>query len=327
MAHGILIAGLLLVLAGSELAMRGGVGLARAFDVPALFTGVLVIALLTVAPELFVTFRAVTMQRPELALSAVIGSTILNLTFVLGLGALGQPMASPPKVVFRDGLALAIGALGLAGCALAGGLNRAVGAGALVLFGLYIVIVFISDWRRAPEHSVGLARAIYRSRNEIPSEMASLLVLVVGLVLLALGAHLGVWGARELAGELGWSETTIGLIVLAAGISAPKLFTTLYVAVRGDTIIAVGALLTGAVFNLGLVLGLVALVRPMAIPAVLAWRDVLILAGIALLLLPLLAMRWRLSRPRGILLILAYGCYLGFLLWRQGLPLPWGFSL
>jgi len=54
-------------------------------------------------------------------------------------------------------------------------------------------------------------------------------------------------------------------------------------------------------------------------------RDVYILAGIGLILMPLLAMRWRLSRPRGVLLIAAYGCYLAFLLWRQGLPLPLGF--
>lgn len=325
MAHGILIAGLLLILIGSEVAIRGGVGLTRFFDVPPLVTGVLVIAVLVVAPELFVTFRAVTMGRPEMALGGLLGSIILNLTFVLGLGALIQPMASPPKIVFREGLALLIGAAGLIACALSGVLSRSAGAAALVAFALYVGVVFISDWRRAPEHSVSLARALYRTHGDIPSAVVSVLVLAVGLIMIALGAHLSVWGARELAAELGWSETTIGLIVLAAGLSAPKVLTTLWVAVRGDTTIAVGALLGAAVFSLSLVLGLVALFHPMVFPAMLAEREIYILAGVAVVLIPLLAMRWRLSRPRGILLILAYGCYLGFLLWRQGLPLPWGF--
>lgn len=325
MAHGILIAGLLLVLIGSEVAMRGGVGLARAFDLPPLVIGAVVIALLTVAPELFVTFRAVTMGRPELALGGLFGAIILNLTFVVGLGALIQPMSSPPKMVFRDGTALLIAALGVLACALTGALPRLAGVAALLGFALYNVVVFATDWRRAPEHSVGLARALYRSRGEIPSTMAALLVLVLGLAAMALGSHLGVWGARELAEDLGWSETTIGLIVLAAGLSAPKLLTTLYVAIRGDSGIAVGSLLSAAVFCLTLVLGVVVLFQPVQIPAGFAVQDIPILAGITFVLIPLLAMRWRLSRPRGLLLILAYGCYLAFLLWRQGLPLPWGF--
>jgi len=113
--------------------------------------------------------------------------------------------------------------------------------------------------------------------------------------------------------------------VIAAGLSSPKLLLTLSAAVRGHTTIAVGQLLGAAAFNLTLVLGLVALTRRMNFPADLAGRDVYILAGAGLILMPLLAMRWRLSRPRGVLLIAAYGCYLAFLLWRQGLPLPLGF--
>ncbi|GAA0571181.1 sodium:calcium antiporter [Rhizomicrobium electricum] len=325
MAHGVLIAAFLLVLIGSELAVRGGVGLARWFDVPPLVTGILVVAVLTVAPELFVTFRAVTMGRPEMALGGLIGSNILNLLFVMGLGALIHPMASPPKVVFRDGGALLLAALGLIGCALAGGVSRVAGALMLAAFAGYVVLVFATDWRRAPEHSVPLARALFRSEGPMPSTTGSFVVLVLGFIMIALGAHLGVVGAINFAAELGWSETTIGLIVISAGLSSPKLLLTLWSAVRGHTSVAVGQLAGAGVFSFTLVLGLIALFWPMAFPAALASRDVYILAAIALVLMPLLAMRWRLSRPRGILLILAYGCYLAFVLWRQGLPLPWEF--
>jgi cation:H+ antiporter len=325
MAHGVLIAGLLLVLIGSELAIRGGVGLARQFGVPPLATGILVVAVFTVAPELFVTIRAAGIGHPDLALGGLIGTNILNLLFVLGLGALIQPMASPPKVVFRDGLALLLAVIGLVVCALTGGVSRVAGAVMLAGFAGYIALVFITDWRRAPEHSVPLARALFRSEGKLPSITAALLLMVLGFILLALGAHLGVIGAIHLNDELGWSETTIGLIVLAAGLSAPKLMLTLWAAVRGHTSIAVGQVLGAGAFGFSLVLGVTALISPMAFPAELATRDVYILAAIGLVLIPLLAMRWRLSRPRGILLILAYGCYLGFLLWRQHLPLPWGF--
>jgi cation:H+ antiporter len=324
MAHGLLIAGLLLILIGSELTVRGGVGLARQFDVPPLATGILVVAILTVAPEFFVTFRAATIGRPEMALGGLIGSNILNLLFVMGLGALIHPMASPPKVVFRDGGVLLLATLGLIGCAAVGAVSRAAGGLMLVAFIGYVALVFVTDWRRAPEHSVPLARALFRSEGEMPSTTGSFVLLVLGLIMLALGAHLGVLGAISVAAELGWSETTIGLIVIAAGLSSPKLLLTLWAAVRNHTSIAVGQLAGAGVFSFSLVLGIVALIRPMAFPAAMAAREAYILAAIALVLVPLLAMRWRLSRPRGVLLILAYGCYLAFVLWRQGVPLPWG---
>lgn len=116
----------------------------------------------------------------------------------------------------------------------------------------------------------------------------------------------------------------IGLTVMAAGLSSPKLLVTLIAAVRGQTTIAVGQLLGACAFNLTLVLGLVALVHPFAMPKQFREADVFVLAGVCSVLLPLLAMRWRLSRPRGMLLILAYGAYIGYLLVREGLPLPWG---
>lgn len=325
MADGVLIAGFLLLLIGSELTVRGGVGLARQFGVPPLYTGILVVAVLTVAPDFFVTMRAASMGRPEMALSGLIGTNILNLLFVMGLGALIHPMASPPKVVFRDGGALLLATLGLIGCAALGAVSRVAGALMLLAFAVYILLVFITDWRRAPEHSVPLARALFRSEGPMPSITGSFLVLVLGLVMVVLGGHLAVVGAISFAGELGWSDTTVGLIVIAAGLSSPKLLLTLWAAVRGRTTVAVGKLAGAGIFSFTLVLGIISLFWPMAFPAALASRDVYILAAVALALMPLLAMRWRLSRPRGILLILAYGCYLGFVLWRQGMPLPWSF--
>ncbi len=325
MVHGILIAGLLLVLIGSELTIRGAVGLARQFDVPPLIVGIVVVAVLTVMPELFVTIRAATMGRPELALGGLIGANILNLLLVMGLGALIHPMASPPKVVFRDGSALLLACLGLIGCAATGEVSRVAGAVMVAAFAAYVALIFFTEWRRAPEHSVPLARAMFRSEGKIPSLTGSFFLMILGFILLALGAHLSVLGAIHLATELGWSETTIGLIVIAAGLSSPKLVLTLWAAVRSHTTIAVGQLLGAGAFSLTLVLGLTSLIWPLAFPAALAARDVYILAGVALVLMPLLAMRWRLSRPRGILLIVAYGCYLAFVLWRQGLPLPHSF--
>jgi cation:H+ antiporter len=328
MANGILIAGLLLLLVGSGAVMRGGVGVARFFDVSLLWTGAVVIASLTVAPELFVSLRAATMGAPALALGGLIGTNIANLLFVMGLGALIHPMASPPKVVFRDGGTMLLASLGLIACALAGIVSRQAGILMILVLIGYVGVVFITDWRRTPDHSIPQARALYRSQGEIPSLIGSLFLFFTGLILLGLGAHFSVVGSLAFAREWGWDPTTVGLTILAAALSLPKLFGTFVAATREQTNVAVGQLLGAGVFGLLGVLGITAVVTPLAFHTTFAETDVYVLAGASVVLLPLLAMRWRLSRPRGVLLIAAYGCYLAYVLWRQGLPIPdhwpWG---
>jgi cation:H+ antiporter len=323
MAHWILAASLLLILLGSEAAIRGGVGLARAFDFSPLVIGVLVIATATSLPVLFVSLRATTAGAPGLALGGIAGTSILNILFVMGLGALIHPMASPPKVVFRDGGAMLLAAAALILFSLGGSLSSQEGALLLAGFAAYIALVFVTDWRRTPDHSVAQARAEYRSQGEIPSVIGASFVLLAGIVMLMLGAHFMVSGSIAFAREWRLDETAMGLTVVAAGLSLPMLVVTLVAAFRGYAGIAVGQLIGAAVFNLCGVLGVTALVTPLKVPAMLIQTDFIVLAVASAVLVPLLALRWRLSRPRGVLLILAYGCYLAFVVWRQGLlPLP-----
>lgn len=324
MANGFLIAGLFLILIASEVILRGAVGVARQFDIPPLYTGIFVIGLLTVLPELVITIRAAELGHADLAVGGLIGTSLFDLLFVLGLGALIHPMASPPKIVFRDGGALLIAGLGLLAAMVSGTITRWEGFLLLAGFAAYLALVLITDWRRAPDHSVPLARALFRSEGEMPSLTGAFFFVLIGLIGLGLGTHLGLLGAVHLAGELGWSESTVGLLLIAAGLSSPKLLVTLVAAVRGETAIAVGQLLGACVFNLTAVLGLTALIHPLVLSPSLV-TDSAVLAAAGLIVLPVLAMRWRLSRPRGVLLLIAYGCYVGVLLVRQGLPpLPWG---
>jgi cation:H+ antiporter len=326
MAHWILIAGLALIVLGSEAAIRGGVGLSRVFGIPPLFTGVFVIAVATSAPELFVSLRAATMDASDIVLGGLIGTNILNILLVLGLGALIQPMVSAPKVVVRDVGAMLLAGLIVAFFLIGGGVARTAGIVLLALLALYVAVILITDWRRSEDHSVPVARALYRSQGEEPSALGALVVTVIGIVLLALGAHIVVLGSLALARELHLEETFVGLTVIALATSLPKLIVTLAAAVRRQTGIAVGQLIGANVFNLLGVLGVTALVSPLKAPSALATTDVWIMVVASAALLPLLAMGWRLTRPRGMLLMIAYGCYLAFVFWRQGLlhaALPW----
>ncbi|HEY0283274.1 MAG TPA: calcium/sodium antiporter [Rhizomicrobium sp.] len=319
MAYWFLAGGLLLLIAGSEAAVRGGVGLARVMNLSPVLIGLLVIASATSAPELFVALRAATAGAPDIALGDIVGGNILMLLLALGLGALVRPLASPPKVVLRDGGAMLAGALLVAFFALNGDLTRRDGLFLFLGFLAYLAGTFFSDWRRSADHSVALSRALARSRREPPPVVGSLFLLILGLICLVLGALVTVNGSVALARALNLQQAFVGLTIVAFGTSLPKLIAVLVAAVRGHTDVAVGLLIGAVVFNLLGVLGITAMVAPLAVSRMLASADIYVMVAASAALLPLLAMRWRLSRPRGALLALSYLCYVAFLVWRQGL--------
>ena len=321
MAYWFLGGGLVLLLFGSDAIVRGGVSISRALNLSPLVIGLLVITAGTSAPEFAVSIQAAQAGSPDIALANVIGSNILNLLLILGAAAVIRPLASSPKVVLRDGGAMLAAAAVLALMSRGGEITRAEGLMMLGAFALYIVVIFFSDWRRSAEHSVPCARAVQHLQNGAPSGTAGVFLLLFGFVGLALGAHFTVAGAQAVAREFHFSEAAVGLTVVAFGASVPELVVTLVAAARRQTHLAIGHLIGSNVFNaLGAVGATAALVPLKVNPAL--QSDLLAMAAASALIVPLLVSRWRLSRPRGALLVLSYACYLIFVAWRQGLVAP-----
>jgi len=141
---------------------------------------------------------------------------------------------------------------------------------------------------------------------------------------------LGLWGgavwivegAGRVAKRLGVSELAIGLTVVALGTSAPEFAVTIMAALNGHADISVSNIVGSNIFNLGFILGGVALVRAVAVPRKLVYRDGLVLVGTALLLLFLMR-DLRLERWEGGCMMLALCAYLGTLfLGRERLDEP-----
>ena len=318
-ALGIFGAGFVLLALGGEGVIRGGVVLKRAFGLSPVIIGLFVLSLGTASPTLAVSVQAAASNLPDIAVGTVIGAVLINLLLVLGLGALIQPMPSPPKVVLRDGGAMLLAAAGLAGLALAGGIGRREGVFLLGAFVIYAVIAVVSDWRRSAEHSVACAEAEKRSGGEHPSIGGGLFALIIGVVCLLIGAHFLVGATLVLAASWNIPQSTMALTAVALAVSLPVLAVTVAAALRGHTQIAIGHLIAASIFDIFGVLGVAALVRPLAISPVFARVDVFVPFGAVAILLPLLSANWRLSRPKGALLFLVYVGYVGFLAWRQGL--------
>lgn len=321
MAYWFLGGGLVLLLFGSEAVVRGGVAVSRALNLSPLVIGLAVITSATSAPEFAVTLQSAYVGSGDLALANIVGSNILNLLLILGLAALIRPLPSSPKVVLRDGGAMLLAAVAIALMGADGSITRMEGAGMLCAFALYIAVVFFSDWRRSAGHSVACSRAIQRLQDASPSGAAGAFLFLFGLIGLAVGAHFSVLGALGVARAFHLSEAAVGLTVLAFGTSLPELAVTLIATARGQTQIAIGHLVASNVFNSLGAVGLTAALAPLRIGPALG-VDLLAMAAASALLLPLLVTSWRLTRPRGAVLVASYACYLLFIAWRQGWVTP-----
>ncbi len=313
--------GLVLLVLGSETVLRGGVGLSRAIGLSPLVIGLLVVAAGTSAPELIVSVEAAYRQAPDLALGNVIGSNIVNILLILGIGALIRPLPSSPRVVIRDGGALMAASVVLVVLMQGGRITQAEGWTLLCGFCVYVVIAFFTDWRRNAVLSVSEVRAQERMKTDMPVTGA-LLFLLFGLACLYFGAKFVIDGSLAVADAYRVPQGLIGLTLVALGTSLPELATTTMAAARGATGIVIGTLIGSNIFNILLVLGITASIHPLSVDPVLAHVDAFVMLAAAAVLVPLLVSGWKLSRARGFLLLIGYVAYVAFLAWRQGLVTP-----
>ena len=114
-----------------------------------------------------------------------------------------------------------------------------------------------------------------------------ILLLIVGLVLVLIGAEGIVDGASGLARRWGVSEFVIGLTIVAIGTSAPEMVVSFISAAEKNSDLAVGNIIGSNIFNTALILGLSAVIAPVAITRGNLRRDIPVNIGITVLLIVL----------------------------------------
>ena len=315
-----LITGLVLLVAGAEVLVRGAAKLAAQFGIPPLIIGLTVVAFGTSAPETAVSVQASLNGSGDIAIGNVLGSNIANVLLILGLTALIAPLVVSRQLIRLD-VPLMIGA-SLVTYALAwdGSLSRL--DGALLFAGVlgYTAFLIVSS-RRAAAAGGGDTEDEFAKEYGLegqPKPYATLInaaLVIVGLALLVGGSHFLVEGAVSLARALGLSELVIGLTVIAVGTSLPELATSILAAIRGERDIAVGNIVGSNIFNLFCVLGLASLVSPQAIAVAanaLAF-DFPVMIAVALACLPIFFTGYAINRWEGLLFLAYYVAYTVYL--------------
>jgi cation:H+ antiporter len=306
-----IIAGLVVLIAGGEALVRGASTLAAKVGISPLVIGLVVVSAATSAPELAVTLDAVLQGEPDLALGNVVGSNIVNILFILGLSALVMPLVIKRQLVRFDIPVM----VGLSVLLVAVSLDGVIGLvdGVLLLGGLALhTVLSIVIGRRESAAAEPVAPAV--NTKPVPLWLA-LLLLVAGIGLLVLGARLLVDGAVGIATALGISSLVIGLTVVAVGTSLPELATSIIAVRRGERDMAVGNIVGSNIFNIGMVLGLPAILfgQGIPVPPAAVALDLPLMLATAIALLPIAFTGFVIARWEGALFVLLYVAYTVYL--------------
>lgn len=293
--------GLVALLVGGDLLVRGAVGVARRFGVSPLVIGLTLVGFGTSAPELVTSISAALAGAPGIALGNVVGSNIANILLILGVAAVIRPVMAQMAGLPRESAWVGGSAVGLAVLAALGQISALAGITLLALLGVYLWGAFRSG--AAPAEDVDIPT------DPLPKAATFLLI---GLALTIGGAVALVEGATGMARAYGVPEAVIGLTLVAVGTSLPELATTVMAARRGQSDVALGNILGSGIFNILGILGVTALVAPLPIAPDLL-PDIGVMLATTALLIGVIFTRGTITRVSGGVFLVLYAVYMGWL--------------
>lgn len=299
-----ILAGFVLLVKGADWFVSSASGIARRLGVSPLVIGLTIVAFGTSAPELAVSVTAALRGANEIAVGNVVGSNIFNLLVVAGGSAILCPLVADRTLLRRDWPCSTLAALLLTGMLLTG--NNITRIESLILLVLFAGMLL---WQiRGTQAPVETGAEEHR-----PAWVLALLI-VVGIGCIVAGGQLAVNGATGLARNFGWSESLIGLTIVAIGTSLPELVTSIVAARRGENDIAMGNVIGSNLFNILCILGLSAFLNPISV-APSAVMDAALLTILSLVFW-LVARRGVLPRVAGGIMVILYVVYTGYLIVR-----------
>lgn len=320
-----LVGGIVLLIGGGGLLVRGASDVAKRLGVSPLIVGLTVVGFGTSAPELVVNMVSALRGETGLAFGNVVGSNIANLGLILGIAALVAPLTIQGQIVRREAPLLLLATTIMAVMVLdkpldglPGIIGRSESVVLLLLFCIFIYInaLDIVQVRRSDALMIDIEdNPLVRSRAD---GRWAWLFIAAGLVLLFVGGEVAVSNGVSLAGALGVSPNIVGLVLVAVGTSMPELVTSVIAAARGESDLALGNVVGSNIFNSLVVLPVSGMIRPIPLPAG-GVSDLLISWTLVAVLIPIFYVgKARLDRRTGAILVGAYIAYLAFRLLGKG---------
>lgn len=299
-----ILTGFFLLVVGGEYIVRASVSLSLRFKISKFAIGMTVVALATSFPELIVSVNAALSGSPSIAINNVIGSNIANIGLVLSIVSILSFVTVNKNFYKRDWPIMFLFSLQLLIFAMNDNLISQIEGATLIL----TILLFIYFSLKRKEASVN------DDNFNIPkvSKFKILFWLIISSISLYAGSEFLVDGAVKLAKELSISEAVISVSVIAIGTSVPELATSIVAIVKKEKGISVGNILGSNIFNIGSVLGITSLIKPIIVSQEIFERDIvwMILFAILLILLAIIPKKNHLGKMKGAILLILYFYFL-----------------
>ena len=306
--------GFILLVVGGEYLVRSSVALSFKFNISKMVIGMTVVSFATSAPELLVSLQAALSGSPAIAINNVIGSNIANIGLVLGITAMVGSIVVDKSFYKLNWPVMMLFSMVLyyflKNDNVLSGLEGGVLFIGLIAF-LLILLKKINKDVVIEEVDDALL---------VVSNFKIGLWLFIGALALYFGSEWLVQGSKDIARSVGVSEAVIGVSLIAIGTSVPELAASVIAAAKQEKAISLGNLMGSNIFNIGSVLGLTAMVKPIPVTenSILS-NDIYWMLGFAAVLIPLIFLpkRLQISRWKGFVLVIGYGVFM-FLLFTKG---------
>jgi cation:H+ antiporter len=313
----LLLAGFAALIFGADKLVDASSSLAAKLGVPNIVIGLTIVAFGTSAPELVVNLFAAINNNTEMVLGNVLGSNIFNVLGILGISAIIYPLTVKKNTTWLEiplSLLAAVAVLIIANDAFLDGsvanyISRADGLVLLLFFAIFLVYnLTISQGTRDDEET---------EAKDYTYPMAALYILL-GLAGLVIGGRLIVTSAVSMAQAFGLSERIIALTIVSVGTSLPELATSVVAVRKRNVDIAIGNVVGSNIFNIFLILGISAIVRPLPVDEN-SFADIAVNLGASLLLFTFIftGRGRQLACWEGIILLLLYIAYLVLLISQE----------
>ena len=275
--------------------------------------GAVLVSVLAALPEILVSSSAMLEGSPDIAVGNALSSSVIALSFVIGLSAMIVPIKSTKTIVLRDALFLATFAVVAAALLMDGDLTATEGLALVALFVPYVINLLLAEKSAMPEEVREAAEGarieleftgwLFGRRIEV---RAGLKWLVFGVLWSVLGAQLIVRSAVGLSGAFGVSEWILGITAVGIGTSLPDIAAAYHATRRGMTDLALGAGIGATIATLLLDLGVIGLLRSASLDTTAMLPMIAAMVGGSFLLLFLMFGRWRITRLGGAMLFAVY---------------------
>ena len=302
----LLLVGFVLLVKGADFFVDGSSSVAKLLGIPGFVIGLTVVAMGTSAPEAAVSITASVTGSNGLAVGNVVGSNIFNLLVVAGLSAVIKPFEIEKTLLNRDfPVNTIVSVVLLIMLYLGKVLGLIDGIAMLVLFVAYIALVLFTAFKNRDVNTDEEVKTL--------SPVLSVIFIVGGLAGVIFGGQLVVNNAKDIAHALNWSETFIGLTIVALGTSLPELVTSIVAAKKGESGMALGNVIGSNLFNIMFVLGLSSSICPIPTDTNMLINTIIMIAITAFVYIFCL-IRKRMGRVMGGICVAGYAAYTAYLI-------------